>query len=146
MRGDAEKAFRAQLLLDSIAEKEQVSVGQQELVEYLIASAQQYRMEPNEFVKAVDEAGQITQMVAEVGRRKALAQVLERAQVKDESGNSIDLEAIFPKSEETAGEAGPDEEFEDDGQDDGQASGVEQAPAPSRTVSAASDPTALPSF
>ena len=83
---EARKAFKAQLLLDAIAEKEQVSVGQQELIEYLLASAQQYRMEPNEFIKAVDEAGQVPQMVAEVGRRKGLAQVLERAVVKDESG------------------------------------------------------------
>ena len=97
---EARKAFKAQLLLDAIAEKEQVAVGQQELIEYLLASAQQYRMEPNEFIKAVDEAGQVPQMVAEVGRRKALAQVLERAVVKDESGNTIDLASLFPATEE----------------------------------------------
>jgi trigger factor len=141
---EARKAFRAQLLLDAIAEKEQVAVGQQELIEYLLASAQQYRMEPNEFIKAVDEAGQVPQMVAEVGRRKALAQVLERAVVKDESGTTIDLASLFPQTEEDTddvvgvidGDADQDDEQDDEA---GRPSVQVQRPA-------AGDPTALPSF
>ena len=142
---EARKAFKAQLLLDAIAEKEQVAVGQQELIEYLLASAQQYRMEPNEFIKAVDEAGQVPQMVAEVGRRKGLAQVLERAVVKDESGETIDLAALFPRSEEASDEVGViDGNAEDDheGHDhdhEGHGHGHGHAPA-------AGDPTALPTF
>jgi trigger factor len=143
----ARKSFKAQLLLDAIAEKEQVAVGQQELIEYLLASAQQYRMEPNEFIKAVDSAGQVPQMVSEVGRRKALAQVLERAVVKDESGNVIDLASLFPQSEgdvEDAsvieGEISPDgEEEHDHDHEHGHGHGHGHGPA-------AGDPTALPSF
>ena len=142
---EARKAFKAQLLLDAIAEKEQVSVGQQELIEYLLASAQQYRMEPNEFIKAVDEAGQVPQMVAEVGRRKGLAQVLERAVVKDESGETIDLASLFPQTEEASdpsigiidGNAEDDHEGHDhEGHGHGHG----------HTTPAAGDPTALPSF
>lgn len=138
---ETRKAFRAQLLLDEIAEKEQVSVGQQELIEYLLASAQQYRMDPNEFIKAVDEAGQVPDMVAEVGRRKGLAQVLERAVVKDESGEVIDLASLFPKAEEdTSDEVGViDGDAVDETEDENQTAGQPQRPA-------ASDPTALPSF
>jgi trigger factor len=132
---EARKAFKAQLLLDAIAEQEQVAVGQQELIEYLLASAQQYRMEPNEFIKAVDEAGQVPQMVAEVGRRKGLAQVLERAVVKDEAGETIDLKALFPQSEE----APSDEVIEGEVTDEDESTEQPQRPA-------ASDPTALPSF
>jgi trigger factor len=136
---EARKAFKAQLLLDAIAEKEQVSVGQQELIEYLLASAQQYRMEPNEFIKAVDEAGQVPQMVAEVGRRKGLAQVLERAVVKDESGQTIDLASLFPQTEEApSDQVGviDGEVVDEDEDEDEQAA---QRPA-------AGDPTALPTF
>jgi len=84
-------AMRSQFLLDAIAEKEQVSVGQPELIEYLVMSAQQYGMEPNDFAKAVDEGGQIPAMVAEVARRKALAAVLEKASIVDTAGTKIDL-------------------------------------------------------
>jgi trigger factor len=139
---EARKAFKAQLLLDAIAEKEQVSVGQQELIEYLLASAQQYRMDPNEFIKAVDEAGQVPQMVAEVGRRKGLAQVLERAVVKDQSGQTIDLAALFPQTEAASDAVGViDGDAEDDHDHDHEGHGHGHGHTP-----AAGDPTALPTF
>jgi trigger factor len=138
---EARKTFRAQLLLDAIAEAEKVSVGQQELIEYLLASAQQYQMEPNEFIKAVDEAGQVPQMVAEVGRRKALAQVLERAVIKDESGNVIDLQSLFPPSEAGTDEDGEAVEGDAEAPTEQVETPVEQAPRP-----AIGDPTALPNF
>jgi trigger factor len=90
------RAMRSQFLLDAIAEKEQVSVAQAELIEYLVMSAQQYGMEPNEFAKSVDEGGQIPSMVAEVARRKALAAVLHKAKVVDTAGNEVDLNALNP--------------------------------------------------
>ena len=47
----SEKAFRSQLLLDAIAEKEEIQVSQEELTQYLIQAASQYGMEPAEFIK-----------------------------------------------------------------------------------------------
>ncbi len=99
---NATKALQAQFLLDAIVEQEKVSVTQPELVEYLVMSAQQYGMSPDAFAKAVDEAGQVQAMVAEVARRKALAVALEQATVTDESGNTVDLEALRPQADEVA--------------------------------------------
>jgi trigger factor len=96
---NATKALRAQFLLDAIVEKEQVSVSQPELVEYLVVSAQQYGMTPDQFAQAVDQAGQIQAMVAEVARRKALAVVLEQTTVTDASGNPVDLTALRAQGE-----------------------------------------------
>ncbi len=93
------KALRAQFLLDAIAEQEEVNVEQPELIEYLVMSAQQYGMDPNQFAQAIDQQGQIPSMVAEVARRKALASVLERAKVVDTAGNTIDLNELTPKPE-----------------------------------------------
>jgi trigger factor len=128
---EARKSFQQQLLLDAVAEKVQVSVNQQELVEYIVASAQQYGMDPNAFAKAVDEAGQVPAMVAEVARRKALASVLEKAHVTDADGNEVDLSALFAETEETLGEEPGDEPQE----------GV-----PAVSVPASNDPTALPTI
>ena len=137
VQAEARKSLQAQLLLDAVVEAEQVSVGQQELAEYLITSAAQYRMDPNEYMKAIDEAGQVPAMVGEVARRKALATVLQRARVTDESGRPVDLEAIFPKEEEdVSAEAGGEEEPAVD-----VASSV-----PAVTTPTASDPAALPTF
>ncbi len=93
---EARKALRTQLLLDAIVEREEVQVGQEELIEYLVAQAPQYGMDPNAFAQAIQEAGQIQAMVAEVGRRKALAVVLENATVTDASGTVVDLDDVVP--------------------------------------------------
>jgi trigger factor len=99
---NARKGLQTQFLLDAIVEKEKVSVGQPELVEYLVMNAAQYGMEPNEFAKAVEEAGQVPAMVGEVARRKALALVLEKATVTDASGRPVDLEALRPQATDEA--------------------------------------------
>jgi trigger factor len=88
------KALKTQLLLDAIVEKEEISVEQPELIEYIVMSAQQYGMDPNEFAQAIDQQGQVPAMVAEVARRKALAHVLEHASVVDTMGAAVDLDAI----------------------------------------------------
>jgi trigger factor len=105
------KALRAQLLLDAIVEKEEIRVEQPELIEYIVMSAQQYGMDPNEFAQNIDQQGQVPAMVAEVARRKALAYVLEQASVVDSDGTVIDLDAAVPQSESEA-EGDAESEFD----------------------------------
>lgn len=87
----SEKTFRTQILLDAVAEREGVKVGQDELTQYLVQSASQYGMEPSEFVQTLDANGQIPAMVGEVARNKALAILLGKAKVTDTNGADIDL-------------------------------------------------------
>ncbi len=93
------KGLKTQLVLDAIAEREEVQVEQQELIEFLVMSSQQYGMDPNQFAQSLDQDGQIPAMVAEVARRKALATVLEKVSVKDTAGNVIDLNEAVPGTE-----------------------------------------------
>lgn len=93
------KALKAQFLLDAIAEKLEVRVEQPELIEYLVMSAQQYGMDPNQFAQAIDQQGQIPSMVQEVARRKALAAVLDQAKVTDTNGTVIDLDELVARPE-----------------------------------------------
>ena len=88
-----------EFLLDSIVKAEAIAVNESELTEYLVSSSARYGMTPDQFIKEVSQAGQVTTMVAEVARAKALAQVLGRVKVVDKSGNKVDLEALAPKSE-----------------------------------------------
>ena len=91
VKESSEKAFRQQLLLDVIAEKEELKVSQDELTQYLIQGAQQYNMEPNEFVQVLQQNNQIPAMVGEVARNKALAVVLDKAKVVDADGKVVDV-------------------------------------------------------
>ncbi len=93
------RALKAQFLLDAIVEQEEISVEQGELIEYLVMSAQQYGMDPNQFAQAIDQQGQVPSMVAEVARRKALASVLEKAKVVDTAGNPVDLNEVTDTDE-----------------------------------------------
>ncbi|MBC3762549.1 trigger factor [Quadrisphaera oryzae] len=88
---ETRRVLRTQFLLDAVAEAEEVTVGQQELVEYIVAQAPAYGMDPNSFAQAMDQAGQVPALVQEVARRKALASVLEKATVTDASGKVVDL-------------------------------------------------------
>ncbi|MCX6450919.1 MAG: trigger factor [Actinobacteria bacterium] len=93
-----------EILFDNIIQAEQVSVNENELTEYLFRASQRYGMTPEQFIKEVTDANQVTTMVAEVARAKALAGVLARVKVVTTSGKPVDLEDLAPKQGEVAGE------------------------------------------
>ena len=99
--GQVRSSLKSDFLLDAIVQSENVQVTEIELTEYLVRSSQRYGMAPEKFAEELQKAGQISQLVAEVTRAKALASVLSRITVKDASGNVIDLEALRPQAEPT---------------------------------------------
>jgi trigger factor len=94
LRESAEKSVRAQFLLDAVADKAEVNVGDAELTEYLVRQAQRYQMSPRDFANQVMESGNLPALVADVRRNKALADLLEHAAITDASGNTVDLSAL----------------------------------------------------
>lgn len=94
-------SLKSDFLLDAVVKAESVEVTEIELTEYLIRTSQRYGMAPEQFAQELSKAGQISQLVAEVGRAKALATVLSRVSVIDASGNAVDLEAMRPQPETT---------------------------------------------
>lgn len=87
----SEKQFRNQILLDTIAEQEEVQVSREELTNYLVRASSQYGMAPNDFIKALSEGGQIPAMVGEVARSKAIVSALGKAKVVDGKGKAVDI-------------------------------------------------------
>jgi trigger factor len=102
---EVSNTIQREFLLDSIVKAESVSVNESELTEYLVRASQRYGMTPDQFIKEVSDAGQVTTMVAEVARAKALAGVLGRVKVVDKSGKKVDLEALRPKEAPAGPEA-----------------------------------------
>lgn len=94
LREGAEKAVRAQFLLDAIADATEVQVGDTELTEYLVRQASRYNMAPQEFASQIMQAGNLPVVYADVRRNKALAEVLEQATITDASGNTVDLSQL----------------------------------------------------
>ena len=96
---EVKKSLATEFLLDAIVRAENVQVSEAELTEYLIRSSARYGMAPEQFVQEISNSGQITSVVADVSRAKALAVVLEQVAVEDASGRKVDLEALRPKPE-----------------------------------------------
>jgi trigger factor len=87
-------SLKTQLILDKIADVEELSVSEAELSTWLVQQAPRYGMTPDQFAQELVNAGQVPAAVAEVRRGKALAHVLEHATVTDTNGTSIDLAAL----------------------------------------------------
>ncbi|KRB37684.1 trigger factor [Microbacterium sp. Root180] len=100
----SEKQFKTQMLLDKIAETVNVQVSQDELTQYLVQSAAQYGMAPQEFVNALQEGNQLPAMVGEVARNKALAVALGKVTVVDTNGNPVDLTGFVAVEDEAEAE------------------------------------------
>lgn len=96
---EARTALRRQLLLDVLVENFEVGVGQEELVNFLLQMAQQYQVDPNEFIQNADRTGQIPMFVGELARNKSLALALRRVKVTDSEGNEVDLTPFIGSDE-----------------------------------------------
>ena len=87
--------LKTRIVLDKIAETEDVQINDSELSQWLIQESQRYGMSPDQFANELVQAGQIEAAIAEVRRAKALATVLESVQVVDKSGKAIDLNVVL---------------------------------------------------
>ncbi|SFB26666.1 trigger factor [Amycolatopsis marina] len=98
-REESEKAVRTQLLLDTIADSENVQVNDAELTERIIYQAQRFGVSPDEYVQRAQQSGQLGAIYADVRRGKALASIVRSATVTDSAGEPIDLDELFGKED-----------------------------------------------
>ena len=111
VRENTTQQLQLQLLLDRIIEDEEVEPTQNELSQYIFQSAQQYGMEPGQFIQALSQGGQMQAVVGEVTRNKALALALQKVEVVDADGNAVDL-STFTQVDTGDAEADSAEEAE----------------------------------
>lgn len=98
-REESEKSVRTRLVLDALADAEEVQVNDQELTERIVYQAREYQMPPEEFVRRIQEAGQLGAIYADVRRSKALIAAVRAATVTDASGNALDLSDLLGEDE-----------------------------------------------
>jgi trigger factor len=104
-RTNAEKALKTQLLMDAIADKLNVQVGQNDLTERLVLMSRQYGLEPQQLLQYLQENNQLPAMFADVRRGLTVAAVVHDATVTDTDGNIIDTTEFFGPSGEQAAAA-----------------------------------------
>ena len=99
IRDDITTGVRDQIILDVLAEQTDVNVSQEELIDFLVQTAQQYGMEPGQFMQGAQKAGQIPAFVSEIARNKSLALALRHVTVKDSEGGDVDLSEFIGSDE-----------------------------------------------
>jgi trigger factor len=101
-RADAEKSVRVRLVLDALADAQEVTVNDQELTERIIFQAQQYQMPPEEFVRRIQEAGQLGSIYSDVRRSKALIEAVRSVTVTDSAGEPVDISELLGDDDDAA--------------------------------------------
>src|SRR4029079_12222303 len=86
----------AQFVLDKVAGELELGGDQSELTDHMVRRAQQSGQDPQEVANHMFEHNHIPELVAEIRRGKALAQIVESATVTDGSGNVVDLKNLRP--------------------------------------------------
>ena len=126
-------ALAARFLLDEVAKTEQLGVDENELSQQIVRRAQQAGVQPDEYAQHAMQHGHVAELVGEVRRGKALAMIVEAADVKDASGNSVDLKRLQPdgtfadEDETTDADTDADESADDSADDQAEAKADEAA-------------------
>jgi trigger factor len=94
LRTQAENAVKSQLILDAIADKEEIGVSDADLSEQVMRQAQRSGVSPDQLAQQIVQAGQLPTLFGDVRRSKALALVTQNAVITDASGRPVSLDAL----------------------------------------------------
>jgi trigger factor len=91
---NAADGVKIQMVLDALAEAEEVQVTDEEFGQEVISRAQRAGMEPEQYYDQLLRSGNASAVFADARRGKALGVLLERITITDTAGNPVSTEAI----------------------------------------------------
>ncbi|GGN48753.1 trigger factor [Actinoplanes campanulatus] len=90
----AQEGVRIQLLLDTVADAEDVQVTDDEFGHEIVHRAQRAQMQPQQYYDQLVRSGAAASVFGDVRRGKALASVMEQVTMKDSEGNTLSLDDL----------------------------------------------------
>ncbi|AEV82249.1 trigger factor [Actinoplanes sp. SE50] len=96
----AQEGVRIQLLLDTVADAEDVQVTDDEFGHEIVHRAQRAQMQPQQYYDQLVRSGAAAAVFGDVRRGKALASVMEQVTMKDSEGNTLTLDDLRAASED----------------------------------------------
>jgi trigger factor len=105
----------AQFVLDQVVADSEIGIQDEELSQHIFRRAQESGQDPNSYIQHIMEHNHVPEMVSEVLRGKALAQLMQQATVKDASGTVLELgklraDGSIADDEDEAADASSDED------------------------------------
>lgn len=95
----ATDGVKIQLLLDTLADAEDVQVSDDEFGHEIVHRAQRAGMAPQQYYDQLVRSGAAAAVFGDVRRGKALAAVMEKIKIKDSAGNEVSLDALRAQNE-----------------------------------------------
>jgi trigger factor len=96
----ATEGVRIQLLLDTIADAEDIQVSDDEFGHEIVHRAQRAQLQPQQYYDQLVQSGAAASVFGDVRRGKALASVMERVTMNDTEGNTLSLDDLREASED----------------------------------------------
>ncbi|MFK3983507.1 trigger factor [Micromonospora sp. NPDC050397] len=96
----ATEGVRVQLLLDTLADAEDVQVSDDEFGHEIVHRAQRAGMAPQQYYDQLARSGTAGAVFGDVRRGKALASVMDRIKITDSAGNAVSLDALRAAADE----------------------------------------------
>ncbi|MEN3308669.1 MAG: trigger factor [Micromonosporaceae bacterium] len=90
----ATEGVKIQLVLDTLAEKEEIQVSDEEFSHEIVHRAQRLGVAPQEYYDQLIRSGVAAAVFGDVRRGKALALLLERVTVTDSAGNPVSVDEL----------------------------------------------------
>ena len=90
----AADGVRIQLVLDTLADAEDIQVSDDEFGHEIVHRAERAGVAPQQYYEQLVRAGSAGAVYGDVRRSKALAQVLEKVTIKDSSGATMNLDEL----------------------------------------------------
>ncbi|MEV6299895.1 trigger factor [Actinoplanes sp. NPDC051861] len=99
----AQEGVRIQLLLDTVADAEDVQVSDDEFGHEIVHRAQRAQMQPQQYYDQLVRSGAAAAVFGDVRRGKALASLMEQVTMTDTEGNTLSLDDLRNGDDEHAG-------------------------------------------
>jgi trigger factor len=99
----ATEGVRIQLLLDTIADAEDVQVSDDEFGHEIVHRAQRAQMQPQQYYDQLVQSGAAAAVYGDVRRGKALAWVMEQVTMKDSEGSTLSLDELREAADDHEG-------------------------------------------
>jgi trigger factor len=90
----AAEGVKIQMVLDALAEAEQVEVSDDEYGQEIVSRAQRVGAEPQEYYEQLVRAGAAGSVYGDVRRSKTLSLLLDRVTITDSAGNPVTVDAV----------------------------------------------------
>jgi trigger factor len=94
LKDAASEGVRIQLLLDTLADREEIEVSDDEYGHEVVHRAQRVGMAPQAYYDQLVQAGAAGSVYGDVRRGKALALVMEKVKITDAAGNVLSLDDL----------------------------------------------------